>query len=99
MNTPTITSTISAQWLRRGIAAVGTVLSIGIVVFGLANRTPSGAVARAGSARKRRARANRVRPTDASSTSSVARSNSWARGPRAAWRSLRQPPRDSSSTS
>jgi hypothetical protein len=41
MNTPTITSTISAQWLRRSIAAVGTVLSIGIVVFGLANRTPS----------------------------------------------------------
>ena len=42
MNTPTITSTISAQWLRRSIAAVGTVLSIGIVVFGLANRTPIG---------------------------------------------------------
>ncbi len=42
MNTPTITSTISAQWLRRSIAAVGTVLSIGVVVFGIANRTPIG---------------------------------------------------------
>ena len=42
MNTPTITRTFSAQWLRRGIAAVGTVLSIGIVVFGLANCTPIG---------------------------------------------------------
>ena len=42
MNTPTITSTINAQWLRRGIAALATVLSIGIVVFGLVNRTPIG---------------------------------------------------------
>jgi hypothetical protein len=45
MNIPTITSTISAQWLRRSVAALATVLSIGIVVFGLANRTPIGAPA------------------------------------------------------
>ena len=42
MNIPTITSTVGAQWFRRSTAAVGTVLSIGIVAFGLANRTPIG---------------------------------------------------------
>ena len=41
MNIPTITSTVGASWFRRSIAAVGTVLSIGIVGFGLAHRTPT----------------------------------------------------------
>jgi hypothetical protein len=42
MKTPTITSTINAQWLRRSIVALATVLSIGIIVFGLVHRTPIG---------------------------------------------------------
>src|SRR5262245_49882385 len=38
MNTPTIVRTSRTEWLRRGIAIVGTLLISGAVILGLANR-------------------------------------------------------------